>query len=449
MPAETEPTDRPDAALLTEVAEALDQTANFCRAGASRAACAAAVLWGDAAPVGGEAARARLAHLALRMLAQPDAAPRPDWVASFLWQQHGHLREAPLDLVRTVEGAEQVRRLVELEPPLGRPDPARVTAAAQMDDLTAEEAFAAYAAGHIGSPRVMAITGLRGLYGIMTALTQRDLGLPAKPSQVGPGRDDRDLLWENMSGRGDPALMAEDAEYHHRPAPLPGPELEAAWPSEVPDDASSLAALASVAAALDAEVAQQLAQADRAAAAAAGLRGDAMAVGGEEARARLVAWSLLLMRRLEEHRAEGTAMILLQPLREVGGPYPFDPWGEGALELARTAEGAARVDRWLTPDEGTPVIMGLGTSLRPGVETEQAFVAYAEGCIDSRRLMEVTGLDRFFEVWGQLRMRGLQLPVVPTPVGPGRDDRDLLWESLTAGSSHPDVPAARPAGPAS
>ena len=56
----------------------------------------------------------------------------------------------------------------------------------------------------------------------MTALTQRDLRLPGKPSLVGPGRDDRDLLWEDMSGRGDPALMAEDAEYHHRPVPPQG-----------------------------------------------------------------------------------------------------------------------------------------------------------------------------------------------------------------------------------
>ncbi|MGK7871626.1 hypothetical protein, partial [Falsiroseomonas sp. E2-1-a20] len=129
---------------------------------------------------------------------------------------------------------------------------------------------AAYATGHIGSPRVMAITGLRSLYGIMTALTQRDLRLPVRQSSVGLGRDDRDLLWENMSRREDPALMAEDAEYHHRLAPPPGPELEAAWPSEVPSDASSLAALDSVAAALDADVTQQLARADRAAAAAAG-----------------------------------------------------------------------------------------------------------------------------------------------------------------------------------
>ncbi|MGK7871510.1 hypothetical protein [Falsiroseomonas sp. E2-1-a20] len=230
MPAETEPKNPPDATLLAEVAEALDQTASSHRAGASRAACAAAVLRGDAAPVGGEVARARLAHLALRMLAQPEAAARPDGVARFMWQQHGHLREAPLDLVRTVVGAEQMRRLVEREPPLGRPDPARVAAAAQLDDLTAEEAFAAYAAGHIGSPWVRAITGLRSLYGIMTALTQRDLRLPTKPSPVGPDRDDRDLLWEDMSGREDPTLIAEDGHYARRPAPPPGSELEAPGP---------------------------------------------------------------------------------------------------------------------------------------------------------------------------------------------------------------------------
>jgi hypothetical protein len=80
------------------------------------------------------------------------------------------------------------------------------------------------------------------------------------------------------------------------------------------------------------------------------------------------------------------------------------------------------------------------------VETEEAFVAYAEGRIDSRRLMEVTGLELFFDVWGQLRMRGLWLPHLPSSLGPGRDDRDLLWESLTAGCSHP---TAQPPGSAS
>ena len=81
------------------------------------------------------------------------------------------------------------------------------------------------------------------------------------------------------------------------------------------------------------------------------------------------------------------------------------------------------------------------------METEQAFVAYAEGRIDSRRLMEISGLGRFFEVWGQLCMRGLQLPLVPTPVGSGRDDRDLLWEGMTAGGLRPGVPTAGSSGP--
>jgi hypothetical protein len=38
MPAETEPANRPDATLLAEVAEALDQTASSHRVGAARAA---------------------------------------------------------------------------------------------------------------------------------------------------------------------------------------------------------------------------------------------------------------------------------------------------------------------------------------------------------------------------------------------------------------------------
>lgn len=56
-----------------------------------------------------------------------------------------------------------------------------------------------------------------------------------------------------------------------------------AWPLEVPGDASSLATPASVAAALDAEVTLQLALADRVAVVAVGPRGDAAAVGGEDA----------------------------------------------------------------------------------------------------------------------------------------------------------------------
>lgn len=67
----------------------------------------------------------------------------PKSVARFVARASGYLDEAPLDLLRTVEGAERVRRLVELELPLGRPDPDRVAAAAELDDLTAEEAFAA------------------------------------------------------------------------------------------------------------------------------------------------------------------------------------------------------------------------------------------------------------------------------------------------------------------
>lgn len=59
----------------------------------------------------------------------------------------------------------------------------RLAAAVLLHGLTVKEAFAGYAAD-CGSPRVMAITDLRSF------------GLLARPSLVGPGRDDHDLLWE-------------------------------------------------------------------------------------------------------------------------------------------------------------------------------------------------------------------------------------------------------------
>ncbi|MBP0447627.1 DUF2384 domain-containing protein [Roseomonas sp. SSH11] len=432
MPSSTDHMDGSEPAALAELADVLDETVGYRKADAARAARVASALRGDAGPIRGEAARARLAHLALLMLAMPEiASPGPVWVARFLSRRSGSLGEAPVDLVRTVEGAEQVRRLIQLEPSLGRPDPERVAAAANLDDLTAEEAFAAYAAGHIASPRLMAITGLRSIYRIISALTQRDLRLPVRPSRVSPDRDDRDLLWEDMSGREDPALLAEDIRAHHRPLPQSGPELDAAWPTVTPSDPASQAALDSVTAALDAEVTKQLAEADRAATAAAGLRGDAAAVGGDEARVRLVAWSTLMMGRAEgEHRAFTTSLFLLQPLEDPDLPYSVQEDGDAALELARTAEGAAQVERWLDPRRSPPMVTVSGTILPPNPAAEEAFVAYAEGRIDSRRLMDVTGLDAFYDVWGHLKLRGLHLPVVPTPVAPGLNDRDLLWKSL-------------------
>ena len=40
------------------------------------------------------------------------------------------------------------------------------------------------------------------------------------------------------------------------------------------------------------------------------------------------------------------------------------------------------------------------------------------------------GEGDFGQIWGELYMRGLKLPVVPTYVGSCRDDRDLLWETF-------------------
>jgi hypothetical protein len=434
--------DQPDPAMLAEVAAVLEQLSGHRRANAARAALGAAALrGGDAGPIGGEAARARLATVALRMLARPERPPSPAVVAHFLSQRSGYLGQAPVDLVRTAAGAERVRRLVELEPPLPPPDPERVARAAELDDLTPEEAFAAYAQGRIASPRLMAVTGLRGIGTVMGALTARDLRLPRRPTPVGPGRDDRDLLWEHLGGREDPALTEREPG-SLRPAPAPSPELDAAWPTAMPDDPASREALAGVAAALDAEAAEQERQAARAAAAAAGLRGDAEAVGGEAARARLCAWAAAAMKRraYDGHPAFGAAWFLLQPL--LGRDPPFAPLagGDGALELARTAEGAAMVDARLVPPPGPdPARVVAATDLRD-LTADEACAAYADGRIDSRRLMAVTGVEDMFQVWGQLARRGLKLPVVPTYVAPGRDDRDLLWESMAAGPDEEDPP---------
>jgi hypothetical protein len=415
-------------ALLAAVANSLDETAEYRRADAARAVRAAAALRGNAEPVGGEPARARLAHLVFRMLRRPETPTCPKWVARFVARASGYLDEAPLDLFRTVEGAERVRRLVELEPPLGRPDPDRVTAAAELDDLTAEEAFAAYAAGHIGSPRLMAITAIRSFGRIITALQDRGLQLPVRPSAVGGGRDDRDLLWTFEAGREEPSLTPEEPRGHRRPAPEPGPELETTWPTEVPGDADSRAALERVADELDAEAGSQHREAERAAAAALGLRGDAAAVGGEEARARLVDWALQLMRRSEgDHRAFLTALSLLQPLPHPEHAHPPEE-GDGPLEMARTVEGAVLVERWLTSEGPALMHTGSGTPFPEGPAVDEAFTSYSEGRIDSQRLMEVTGIEAFYDLVIGLRMRGLALPTEPTIIGPGRDDRDMLWE---------------------
>jgi hypothetical protein len=45
--------------------------------------------------------------------------------------------------------------------------------------------------------------------------------------------------------------------------------------------------------------------------------------------------------------------------------------------------------------------------------------------------MELTVMDTSNDLMAGLRLRGLTLPVGPTPIGPGRDDRDLLWEAYT------------------
>jgi hypothetical protein len=430
--------------MLEEVAAALDDIAGYRRADAVRAALGAAVLrGGDAEPLGGEAARARLATLTLRLLALPEDPFSPADAARFLYRGHGYLDQPPIDLMRTVVGAEQVRRLVEHEPPLPPPDPTRIAGAAELDDLTIEEAFGAYAEDRIGSPRLMAITGLRSIGAVMGALTQRHLQLPHRPTLVGPGRDDRDLLWEHMGGREEPALQGSRTRYP-RPTPAPSPALDAAWPTVAPDDATSRQALAGVAAALDAEAGKQERQAMRAVTAAAGLRSNAEAVGGEAARARLLTWTVVMMERGEgdEHRAPSTAWFLLQKLRNSEPLFTVLAGGDGALELARTAEGAALVDRWLTLPPGPDPARVVAATDLDDLTPEEAWAAYADGRIDSRRLMAVTGVDHFFEVWGQLALRGLKLPVVPTFVAPDRDDRDLLWESMAGSAEEAPSPSA-------
>lgn len=131
-----------DRALLKAAVTSLEEAAAYRKADASRAVRAAAALRGDDGPIGGQAAEARLVHLVLRMLRRPDMPWLPKRVASFLAEASGYLDRAPLDLLQSVEGAERVRRLIEGEPPLDRPDPNRVAAAADLEDLSAEEALA-------------------------------------------------------------------------------------------------------------------------------------------------------------------------------------------------------------------------------------------------------------------------------------------------------------------
>lgn len=435
--------DQSQSAILAKVADTLDARARGHRREAETARRGAAALRGEPDAVealGGAAARARLAVLAARAVGRQEPPFAPADVARFLAIGGGLLDEVPLELVRTVEGAECVRRLVEREPPLAPPDPGRLTVAEHLDDLTPEEAFVAYAEGRIASPRLMAVTGLRSIYDVMGALTQRNLQLPRRPSPVGPGRDDRDLLWEHMGGREDPALVQTVPRYP-RPSPLPSPELDAAWPTAMPDDAATREALSTVTAALDAVAAERESEAARAAAAAAGLRGNAAAVGGEAARARLVTWAETVVGwgktqgENDDLQAFGAAVFILQPLLEPRPPFAVIAGGDGALELARTEEGAAMVDRWFADGEAVskpdPVRVVAATDL-DDLTPDEAYAAYADGRIDSRRLMALVGYGEgdFGQIWGELYMRGLKLPVVPTYVGPGRDDRDLLWETF-------------------
>ena len=414
-----------DRALLEAAIASLQENAEYREAEASRAVRAAAALRGDAGPIGGRAAGARLAHLVLIMLRHPDMPLRPERVAGFLAEASGYLDEAPLDLLRTVEGAERVRRLIEMEPPLGRPDPIRVAAAADLEDLSAEEALAAYTAGHIDSLRLMAATGIRSFGRLLSALQDRGFHLPVKPTPTGDGRDDRDLLWELIAGREDPSLADGEARGDRRPTPEPSPELDAIWPTETPGDVASQAALEAVAAELDTDAKGRHRRAARAMAAAAGLRGDAAAVGGEEARMRLVDWTLRTMRRAEgEHRGFFAAPVPLQPLR-VSLLQPEEQ--DGPLELAQTTEGAAQVERWFSSERVCPIRTGSGEPFPEGAVVEEAFTAYADGRISSQRLLEVTGLETFQDLLSGLLIRGLALPTAPARSDPGQDDRDLLW----------------------
>lgn len=415
-----------DRALLEAAIASLEENAEYRAAEASRAVRAAAALRGDARQIGGRAAGARLAHLVLRMLRHPDMPLHPERVAGFLAEASGYLDEAPLDLLRTVEGAERVRRLIEMEPPLGRPDPIRVAAAADLKDLSAEEALAAYAAGHIDSLRLMAATGIRSFRRLLSALQDRGFHLPIKPTPTDDGRDDRDLLWELIAGREDPSLADGEARGDRRPTPEPSPDLDAIWLTKTPEDVSSQAALEAVAAELDTDAKGRHRRAARAMAAAAGLRGDAAAVGGEEARMRLVDWTLRAMRRAEgEHRGFFAALFLLQSLP--GQPYLPPEEQDGPLELARTTEGAEQVERWFSSEQVFPIRTESGEPFPEGAVVEEAFTAYADGRISSQRLLEVTGLETFQDLLSGLLIRGLALPTAPTRGGPGQDDRELLW----------------------
>jgi hypothetical protein len=207
----------------------------------------------------------------------------------------------------------------------------------------------------------------------------------------------------------------------------------------MPDDPAARATLDAVAVALDAVAASEETEAARAAA----------AVGGPEARARLVGWVSAVVGAARRAGEEGVhawrfagAVFLLQPLLRHDPPFEPIAGGEGALELARTAEGAALVERWLVPQPGPDPARVVAATDLGDLTADEAYAAYADGRIDSRRLMAVTGETEFFQVWGQLARRGLALPVVPTHVGPGRDDRDLLWEALARGPEEETPPGA-------
>ncbi len=100
------------------------------------------------------------------------------------------------------------------------------------------------------------------------------------------------------------------------------------------------------------------------------------------------------------------------------------------------------MERWLVPPPGPDPARVVAATDLGDLDADEAYAAYADGRIDSRRLMAVMGQTEFFQLWGQLALRGLSLPVVPTYVGPGRDDRDLLWEAMARGPEEETSPEA-------
>ena len=142
--------DQSQLAILTKVADNLDARARGHRREAETARRGAAALRGEPDAVealGGAAARARLAVLATRAVGRQEPPFTPADVARFLAIGRGMLEEVPLELVRTEEGAAMVDRWFAEGGAVPKPDPVRVVAATDLDDLTPDEAYAAYADG--------------------------------------------------------------------------------------------------------------------------------------------------------------------------------------------------------------------------------------------------------------------------------------------------------------